>query len=101
VRTVLLAESLGRQTTLSDTLSRQQISAQALADWAQIVNTSDADILYISHSPLERGFVVQNQLCLITENELYASSTGTRRTNRSGSRDKTSNVDMMIASLSA
>ena len=100
VRTVLLAESLGRQTTLSDTLSRQQISVQALGDWAQIVNTSDADILYISHAPLERGFVVQNQLCLITENELYASSTGTRRTNRSGGRDKTSNVDMMIASLS-
>ena len=104
VRTVLLAESLGRQTTLSDTLSRQQISAQGLADWTQLIGSDDVTTLYISHAPLERGFVLREMghlpnLCLITENELYASSTGTRRTHRAG-RDKTSNVDMMIASLS-
>ena len=98
IRTVLFAESLGRQTTLSDTLSRQQITARALGDWQQINDTDDANLLYISHAPIEHGFVIQNQLCLITENELYASNTGARRTHRRA--DKTSNVDMMIASLS-
>ena len=101
--TIVFAESLGRQTTLSDTFARQGIATHTLTDWAQIAALNDPSKLYISHAPLERGFTVRDlpdlpNLCLITENELYASSSGTRRSARRG--EKTSNVDMMIASLS-
>jgi transcription-repair coupling factor (superfamily II helicase) len=103
IHTIVLAESLGRQTTLADTFARQGIGTHTLTDWAQIAALNDPSKLYISHAPIERGFIAQQltdlpNLCLITENELYASSTGTRRSNRRA--DKTSNVDMMIASLS-
>ena len=103
IHTIVLAESLGRQTTLADTFARHGISTHTLTDWAQIAALNDPSKLYISHAPIERGFSTQQladlpNLCLITENELYASSTGTRRSNRRA--DKTSNVDMMIASLS-
>ena len=103
IHTIVLAESLGRQTTLADTFARQGIGTHTLTDWAQIAALDDPNKLYISHAPIERGFIAQQltdlpNLCLITENELYASATGTRRSNRRA--DKTSNVDMMIASLS-
>ena len=41
--TVILTESLGRQTTLGDTLARQQISTQMLTDWDQISRLNDAN----------------------------------------------------------
>ena len=103
IHTIIVAESLGRQTTLSDTLARQQITTHTLTDWAQMATLNDCGQLYISHAPIERGFVIRDfpdlpNLCLITETELYASSTATRRSARRN--EKTSNVDMMIASLS-
>ncbi|TDR32216.1 transcription-repair coupling factor [Hydromonas duriensis] len=99
IPTVIFAESLGRQTTLSETLERHGISVRPIELWAQISSLDTAQV-YISHSPLERGFTLSDRtssLCLITETELYAANQGTRARRRS---EKTSNVDMMIASLS-
>lgn len=105
--TVLITESLGRQTTLSDTLSRQRIPTQAIGHWQNLIelatqNKPDThNRIYLCHAPIERGFVLRTpptQICLITESELYASSAGARRRTRRS--EKTSNIDMMIASLS-
>ena len=99
IPTLILAESLGRQTTLTETLERHGIKVQAIDGWDNIVALTEPRV-YISHAPLERGFMWNDgkrRLCLITETELYAANQGTRARRRS---EKTSNVDMMIASLS-
>lgn len=106
IHTIVLAESLGRQITLTDTLARHDIAVSTLTDWAQIGALNDTAPLYISHAPLERGFVLHDvadspNLCLITESELYAGSGEARHNKRAGGKaDKATNVDMMIASLS-
>ena len=94
--TLILAESLGRQTTLSDTLARHGIAATSIDAWQDAPQGQSA--VYISHGPIETGFVLDGKICLITETELYAS--GKNRARKRRGADKTSNVDMMIQSLS-
>ena len=96
VTTLILAESLGRQTTLTETLARHGIDAQSIGAWADAPLSTDK--IFISHAPLETGFVLDQQVCIITETELYANTNNSARRRRGA--DKTSNVDMMIQSLS-
>ncbi|WP_189490382.1 transcription-repair coupling factor [Formosimonas limnophila] len=99
IPTLIMAESLGRATTLTETFERHGISAAPFDDWASVPLLNAR--VYISHAPIERGFFLKDDtqpLCIITETELYAQ-TSEQRTRRRTS-GKTSNVDMMIASLS-
>ena len=96
IATLILAESLGRQTTLAETLERHQIQTQSINTWHDVA-LADGKV-YISHAPLETGFILDDKICIITETELYASNgSGARKRRGAG---KTSNVDMMIQSLS-
>lgn len=95
ITTLILAESLGRQTTLSETLERHQITCQTIDAWADVPLSKNT--VYIGHSPLESGFILSKRICVITETELYASTNkGSRRQRKN---DKTSNTDMMVQSL--
>lgn len=96
ISTLILAESLGRQTTLAETLARHGINTESVDTWADTPRSTKN--IYISHAPLETGFVLDKQICIITETELYANTNNSARRRRGA--DKTSNVDMMIQSLS-
>ena len=52
---IVLSESLGRQTTLSDAFARHGIQTHVLTDWGQIAHLQDPSKLYISHAPIEQG----------------------------------------------
>ncbi|MGL4766864.1 MAG: transcription-repair coupling factor [Formosimonas sp.] len=94
VTTLILAESLGRQTTLAETLARHGIICKSVDTWLNV--TPATGQVLIGHGPLEVGFVLDEHLCIITETELYANNSNTRH--RRGVA-KASNPDMMIASL--
>ncbi|MGB5108408.1 MAG: transcription-repair coupling factor [Formosimonas sp.] len=94
ISTLILTESLGRQTTLQETLERHGFKLTPIEHWSSATLEPKT---YISHAPIEHGFALDH-LAIVTETELYAQSNEQRARRRRG--DKTSNVDMMIASLS-
>ena len=94
-RVLLCAEGAGRLQTLAEMFTEHGLLATKVDDFAAF-NASSAPFC-IAASPLAVGSVlVEEKISLVTETELYPSST--RQTRRK--RAKTTNVDSMLKDLS-
>lgn len=96
-RTLILAESAGRSESLQDFLRASGITPTAFASLQAFQQGQAA--LGMAVGPLVRGFAwLEAGLDLVTETELFATSSGVRR--RSKKQEQVSDVDMLIRDLS-
>ncbi len=95
-RVMLLAESPGRRETLSQYLAEYGLKPEPSAGFEEF-RRSDAR-LALGVAPLLAGFFLDaEQLCLVTESELYA---GTARSRTARDRARVSSVEGMLRDLS-
>jgi transcription-repair coupling factor (superfamily II helicase) len=95
-RVMLLAESPGRRETLSQYLAEYGLKPVPSAGFEEF-RRSDAK-LALGVAPLLAGFFLDSeQLCLVTESELYA---GTARSRAARDRARVSSVEGMLRDLS-
>jgi transcription-repair coupling factor (superfamily II helicase) len=92
-RILIVAESLGRRETMSQLLTEQSLIIPVCETWAEF-EASDAKVM-LGVSTLHTGFV--NDVAVITEAELYAS---TVRQQRRRVKEKTRNTEGMLKDLS-
>ncbi len=71
-RVLILAESAGRRETLAQMLAEHGVRPEASADLAAFLAGDSR--LALGAAPLQAGLLIDAQLALITENELYAGS---------------------------
>jgi transcription-repair coupling factor (superfamily II helicase) len=95
-RVMLLAESPGRRETLSQYLAEYGLEPEPCAGFEEF-RSSDARFA-LGVAPLIGGFFLDaEQLCLVTESELYA---GTARSRAARDRARVSSVEGMLRDLS-
>ncbi|KAF1022921.1 MAG: Transcription-repair-coupling factor [Paracidovorax wautersii] len=95
-RALVLTESDGRRESLLDFLRASQLQPVLFDDLAEFQASDEP--LGMATSVLVNGFDwVDAGIALVTETELFATSTGARRRRR---QEQTSNVDMLIKDLS-
>lgn len=95
-RIIISADSAGRRETIRQLLEENQLKAHQTDSLIDFL-VSDAK-LGITHSDIHDGFVSQHaKLIVITESELFAAST---RTRRKGKDKEASNVDTLVKDLS-
>ncbi len=98
-RLLLCADSAGRRETLLQVLREQQLEPSAAFDSIADFAASNIDF-GIAIAPLNTGFIVQaQQLCLVTENDLYPGSASVAQRRRK-KQERTTNVDAMVRDLS-
>lgn len=97
LRTLVVAESAGRRETMLQYFAEYGLRPDVLEGYEAFLKSDSAFGLCVA--PLANGFALKEpELCLITENELYAQS-ATRRIGKR-QQERTSNVEMMVRDLS-
>lgn len=95
LRVLFCAESAGRREALKDLLRRIDVRPREIDHWDEFSSSQDSCAIIVG--PLERGtLLLQDQLAIITENELF----GQRIQQRRRRNKKTSDPDLMIRDLS-
>jgi transcription-repair coupling factor (superfamily II helicase) len=95
-RVMLLAESPGRRETLSQYLAEYGLEPEPIAGFEEFRHSSTR--LALGVAPLLAGFLLEDeQLCFITESELYA---GTARARTARARKAISSIEGMLRDLS-
>ena len=95
-RVLLLAESIGRRELIAEYLNRYQLHPENCADYAEFQASNDQFMLGVA--PLLNGFIlVDENVAVITESELYATHLHGRRERESR---KSTSTDAILRDLS-
>jgi len=96
LRTLVVAESVGRRETLAQLFGEHGLALPALDDWSAFADSATAAALVVG--PLQEGFALPTAgVAVLTESELFAGSAHRARRSR---RESQTDVDAIIRDLS-